>query len=136
MKKSQWAIQTADSIMARTPKLYEDKGYKGSWTYDYGVVLNGFEWLWKQTGDSKYLQFIQDNMDYFIQEDGSVKGYHLEEYNIDHINNGKLLLTLYKEAKQEKTKKRLLYLESNLRPIREPRKVLFGIKIYIPIRFG
>jgi len=69
MKKSQWAIQTADSIMARTPKLYEDKGYKGSWTYDFGVVLNGFEWLWKQTGDSKYLQFIQDNMDYFIQEE-------------------------------------------------------------------
>jgi unsaturated rhamnogalacturonyl hydrolase len=104
MKRSHWAIRTADSIMARTPKLYEDKGYNGSWTYDYGVVLNGFEWLWKQTGDKKYLQFIQDQMDYFIQEDGSVKGYHLDEYNIDHINNGKLLITLYKETKQEKYK--------------------------------
>lgn len=105
MKRTQWAIHTADSIMERTPKLYEDRGYKGNWTYDYGVVLNGFEWLWKQTGQAKYLQFIQDNMDYFIQEDGSVKGYHLDEYNIDHVNNGKLLFTLYKETGQEKYKK-------------------------------
>jgi unsaturated rhamnogalacturonyl hydrolase len=104
MKRSHWAIRTAESIMARTPKLYEDKGYNGSWTYDYGVVLNGFEWMWKQTGDAKYLQFIQDHMDYFLQEDGSVKGYRLDEYNIDHINNGKLLFTLYKETKQEKYK--------------------------------
>ncbi|WP_339316140.1 glycoside hydrolase family 88 protein [Paenibacillus sp. FSL R10-2734] len=114
MKRSHWAIHTADSIMTRTPKLYEDKGYNGGWTYDYGVVLNGFEWLWKQTGDSKYLQFIQDHMDYFIQEDGSVKGYHLEEYNIDHINNGKLLFTLYKETKQEKYKQASTLLRKQL----------------------
>lgn len=97
-----WSVRTADSIMERTPKLYEVKGYHGKWSYDYAVVLKGFELLWKQTGDRKYLQYIQSNMDYFIQEDGTIRGYHLDEYNIDHINNGKLLFLLYNETKEEK----------------------------------
>lgn len=105
MNNTHWAIKTADSIMERTPKLYEDKGKHGKWSYDYGVVLKGFELLFKQTGDRKYFQYIQDNMDYFIGEDGNVLGYCLDEYNIDHINNGKLLFLLYNETKQDKYKK-------------------------------
>ncbi|MBP1043947.1 glycoside hydrolase family 88 protein [Vagococcus sp. BWB3-3] len=102
MTEINWSIKTADSIIERTPKLYEDKGYHGKWSYDYGVVLKGFEAIWRATKDPKYLQFIQDNMDYFIQADGSIRGYEVGEYNIDHINNGKLLFTLYRETGQEK----------------------------------
>ncbi|MFB5677902.1 glycoside hydrolase family 105 protein [Paenibacillus terreus] len=111
---TQWAVRTADSIMQRTPRLYEARGYDSKWSYDYGVVLKGFEAMWKQTGDRKYFRFIQDNMDYFIQEDGSIRGYHLEEYNIDHINNGKLLFPLYRETGQEKYKKAAALLREQL----------------------
>ncbi|MWV43894.1 glycosyl hydrolase family 88 [Paenibacillus sp. HJL G12] len=114
MDKTSWAVRTADSIMERTPKLYEDKGYHGKWSYDYGVVLKGFEWLWKQTGDRKYFRFIQDNMDYFIQESGMIRGYSPEEYNIDHINNGKMLFVLYNETKLEKYKQAAELLMSQL----------------------
>lgn len=114
MTISAWSTSTAESIMERMPKLYEDKGYDGKWSYDYGVVLKGFELLWKQTGERKYFQFIKDNMDRFIQEDGSIRGYHLEEYNIDHINNGKLLFTLYSETKQEKYKQAAALLRRQL----------------------
>lgn len=91
-----WAVRTAESIMARTPKLYE--GYNGKWSYDYGVVLKGFERLWNLTGEERYFQFIRDNMDYFIGEDGSILGYRGDEHNIDHLNNGKLLFALYKKT--------------------------------------
>ncbi|GGG03079.1 glycosyl hydrolase [Paenibacillus albidus] len=110
-----WAIRTANSIMARTPRLYEDRTYQGKWSYDYGVVLKGFELLWKQTGDRTYLQFIQDHLDHFVQEDGSIQGYRQDEYNIDHINNGKLLFTLYKDTKQEKYRKAAGLLREQLR---------------------
>ncbi|GIP27768.1 glycosyl hydrolase [Paenibacillus sp. J23TS9] len=114
MEKTSWALRAAESIMERTPKLYEDRGYQGKWSYDYGVVLKGFELLWNQTGDRRYFQFIQDNMDYFVQEDGMIKGYRLDEYNIDHINNGKMLFVLYNETKQEKYKQAAVLLRSQL----------------------
>ncbi|ASA23620.1 glycoside hydrolase family 88/105 protein [Paenibacillus donghaensis] len=109
-----WAVRMADSIMERTPRLYEDKGYHGKWSYDYGVILKGFELLWRQTGEAKYLEYIQNNMDNFIGEDGSVNGYRLNEYNIDHLNNGKLLFVLYQETGQEKYKQAAALLRAQI----------------------
>ncbi|MEF7561596.1 glycoside hydrolase family 88 protein [Bacillus infantis] len=105
MQDRNWSVRTADSIMERTPLLFEDKSYNGKWAYDYGVVLKGFHLVWKSTGDRKYFQFIKENMDHFINEDGSINRYEMEDYNIDHINNGKLLFVLYRETGDEKYKK-------------------------------
>lgn len=99
-----WGTHMADSIMERTPQLYTGKEYHTKWSYDYGVVLKGFLLLWKQTGEQKYFDFIKSNLDFFIGEDGSIKNYHKDEYNIDHINNGKLLFALYEETGEEKYK--------------------------------
>lgn len=104
-KKIKWSIKTADSIMQRLPHLYEDNGNNGKWSYDYGVILKGFEKVYEQTGNHKYFSYIKENMDYFIKDDGLIKGYDLEDYNIDNINNGKLLFPLYKKTKMEKYKK-------------------------------
>lgn len=108
-----WAGRTAQSVLERTPKLYE-KGYNGKWSYDYGVVLRGFALLWKRTGEYKYFQYIRDHMDYFIGEDGSVRGYRQDEYNIDHLNNGKLLFLLHRETGLEKYRQAAALLRSQL----------------------
>lgn len=115
MNNTQWAILTANSIMERTPRLYEERVHQGKWSYDYGVILKGFQLLWQQTGDPVYLQFIRDNMDYFVQEDGSILGYRQDEYNIDHINNGKLLFLLYRETGEEKYRQAAALLREQLR---------------------
>ena len=80
-----WSKRLAKSIMERTPRLYEEKWYKGKWSYDYGVVLKGFQLLWEQTQEKIYFDFIKDN--------------------IDHVNTGKLFFLLYKETGEEKYKK-------------------------------
>lgn len=99
-----WSQKMVDSVMERYPKLYELKQYHGKWSYDYGVVLKGIEKVWKQTGDQKYFDFIKENIDYFIDDEGNIKMYDKEKYNIDYINNGKVLLFLYKETKEERYK--------------------------------
>ncbi len=109
-----WAEKIAESVMKRTPKLYEGKGYEGKWSYDYGVVLMGFSLLWKRTGDRKYFEYIRNNMDVFIGEDGRVRGYRREEYNIDHINNGKLLFLLYRETGLDKYRQAAALLRAQL----------------------
>lgn len=103
-----WAARMCDSVMERTPKL--DK----KWEYDNGVIFKGFEQVWRNTGDQKYLDFIKTNMDYFVEESGDINRYSVTEYNIDHVNNGKLLFLLYKETGLEKYKKAAYLLREQL----------------------
>ncbi|HMT75046.1 MAG TPA: glycoside hydrolase family 88 protein [Chitinophagaceae bacterium] len=90
-------------------------GSQTKWSYDMGVVLKGFEGIWMNTGDVKYFNAIQAKMDWFVQNDGTVKGYELDEYNIDHVNNGKLVLLLYRITGKEKYKKAADLLRSQLK---------------------
>jgi len=75
------------------------------WSYEQGVLLKGIESVWLNTGDGKYFNFIQRSIDRFVNDDGTIKTYRLDEYNIDNINEGKLLLTLYRVTEKEKYKK-------------------------------
>lgn len=90
-------------------------GSQTKWSYDMGVVLKGFEGIWMNTGDVKYFNAIQAKMDWFVQNDGTIKGYELDEYNIDHVNNGKLVLLLYRITGKEKYKKAADLLRSQLK---------------------
>lgn len=85
------------------------------WRYDQGVILKGIEGIWNATGDGKWFNYIQRSMDVYVQEDGTIKGYRPDEYNIDNINNGKLVLLLYQVTGKEKYRKAADLLRSQLR---------------------
>lgn len=91
-----WAAQMSDSVMKRTPEL------KHKWEYDNGVIFKGMELVYELTQDRKYLDYIRTNMDFFIEESGGIRSYRVDEYNIDHVNNGKLLFPLYRETGEER----------------------------------
>jgi unsaturated rhamnogalacturonyl hydrolase len=80
-----------------------------------GVVLKGFEGIWMNTGEISYFNSIQKKIDYFVKDDGSIKNYELDEYNLDHVNNGKLVLLLYRVLGKEKYKKAADLLRSQLK---------------------
>ncbi|WP_050183241.1 glycoside hydrolase family 88/105 protein [Domibacillus robiginosus] len=104
IQTADWAKKMTESTMARRP-LLSDGVQNDKWSYDYGVVLKGIELVWRKTGDAKYLEYMKKNMDAFVGEDGSIRHYEMEAFNIDHINNGKVLLTLYKETNEPKYKR-------------------------------
>lgn len=106
-----------EKLAATVMNIWKDTVPIGSttkWSYDMGVVLKGFEGLWMNTGDVKYYNAILQKIDYFVKDDGSIKGYEKEEYNIDHVNNGKLVLLLYRITGKEKYKKAADLLRSQL----------------------
>lgn len=104
-----WSVKMTESVMTRTPE-FSDK-----WAYDYGVIFKGIELVYNKTKEKKYFDYIKKNMDIFVQEDGNIDRYEVTEYNIDHINNGKLLFMLYNETKEEKYKKAAFLLNEQLK---------------------
>lgn len=108
-----WSVRTAASVMARGPEVMDE------WDYEVGVVLTAFEQLWKRTGDARYYDFIKHNVDTFVQPDGSIRTYELDEYNLDQINTGKLLFPLYERTGDERYRRAADTLRRQLR--RHPR---------------
>ncbi|MDB5196565.1 MAG: glucuronyl hydrolase [Flaviaesturariibacter sp.] len=104
---------TAMTIWKDSFVLAGDKVAK--WRYDQGVVLKGMEGLWRATGEARYFQYIQRSIDFYVGEDGSIKGYKPDEYNIDHLNNGRLLLLLYNVTGKEKYRKAASLLRDQLK---------------------
>lgn len=76
-----------------------------TWNYIDGCMIKAILDLYAIKGDEKFLKFADDFIDYFVQEDGSIKSYDPQEYNIDNVNAGKTLFELYKLTGKEKYKK-------------------------------
>jgi rhamnogalacturonyl hydrolase YesR/polygalacturonase len=114
-KSSSYAIDLALTAMHLWKDSFTLEGDKtAKWRYDQGVILKGIEGVWNATGDRKYFDYIQKSMDFYVSENGEIKGYKPAEYNIDHVNNGRLLLLLYRVTGKEKYKKAADLLRSQL----------------------
>ena len=109
----------SEQIIATSMAIWKDSFSFGDrparWSYDMGVILKGTERVWQNTGNVKYFNYIQRLMDFYVREDGTIKDYKPDEYNIDHINNGKLILLLYRVVGKEKYLKAANLLREQLR---------------------
>jgi unsaturated rhamnogalacturonyl hydrolase len=96
----------AEKMAANIMHIWKDSfaldNKPAKWTYDMGVILKGIEGLWMNTGNGTYFKYMQQQIDFFVNDKGQIKTYKPDEYNIDHINNGKVLLTLYRVTLKEK----------------------------------
>jgi unsaturated rhamnogalacturonyl hydrolase len=80
-------------------------GKPSTWNYIDGCMIKAILDLYAIKGDKKFLEFADEFIDYFVQEDGSIKSYDPLEYNIDNVNAGKTLFELYKLTGKEKYRK-------------------------------
>jgi unsaturated rhamnogalacturonyl hydrolase len=80
----------------------EAKSYK--WNYEQGLILESIYRLWANTKEEKYFNYIKKNIDYYVNDDGSIKTYDLNNFNIDNVAPGRVLLYLYEATKQNKYK--------------------------------
>jgi unsaturated rhamnogalacturonyl hydrolase len=88
----EWSRRMADSEMQRlgTSLFHENPAAK--WTYTTGLLGEAFLKLAASTGDEKYADFGAKTAESFVESDGTISRYQLEDYNIDHVNPGKVLL--------------------------------------------
>ena len=111
------AAEVAATAMATLwkEKAGADTAKPTKWTYDQGVVLLGIERLWIQTANPEYFSYMQKSMDYFVSDNGDIKFYKAQDYNIDNILCGRILLTLYNVTGQAKYYKAATLLRDQLK---------------------
>jgi unsaturated rhamnogalacturonyl hydrolase len=114
-----WAEKMATTVMDTWKDLglgaVTDGASPAKWNYDQGVVWAGIESLWYKTGDARYFRYIQNSIDRLITKDGDILTYRIEDYNLDNILCGRILLMLYKVTGQEKYYKAASLLRRQLR---------------------
>ena len=108
-----WSTRMAEAVMARNPQTHT------RWDYTAGVVLLAIQRVGEATGSAKMLAYVKENMDRFVQPDGTITGYQLEEFNLDQIAQGRLLFPLWQRTKDERYRKAADHLRDQLR--RHPR---------------
>jgi len=126
------AAQLAQTAMDTWPDSFALRsGQPAKWSYDQGVILKGIEGLWEATGDGRWFSYIQKSMDFYVSDDGTIRGYKQEDYNLDNVNNGKLLLLLYRVTGKEKYKKAVDGLRAQLKQQpRTPQGGFWHKKVY------
>ncbi len=104
--EEQWSVRLSDSFIFTHPgaTTYDERLPKDKWTYEQGVMLEAMRQMWIKSGDQKYFNFIKDNIDQYVQDNGKIRTYKYTDFNLDKINTGRQLLFLYEETGLEKYK--------------------------------
>jgi rhamnogalacturonyl hydrolase YesR len=104
-----WAERMALSVIKRSPELYR------SWGYMQGLLLTSLEQLSGRYPKAIYKDYIRDYANDLIDDQGAIKGYDMDEFNIDNINAGKMLFHVYAATKNEKYTKAIELLATQLK---------------------
>ena len=91
---------TPDRTIWNVEKLRAGK--KGSWNYIDGCMMTALLSMAQITGEREYFDFVERFLDSYILEDGTIRTYEPEKYNLDDINEGRVLLPLYRATGKEK----------------------------------
>lgn len=89
-------------------------GKKPAWNYIDGCMITALLCASEITGEKKYFDFAENFIGYYVFDDGTIRGYSKEKFNLDDVNEGKVLFELYEKTHKEKYKKAISLLESQL----------------------
>lgn len=90
------------------------QGKAPHWNYIDGCMITALLCAAEITGEEKYADFAERFIGYYVAEDGSIRGYSQEKYNLDDVNEGRVLFDLYKKTGKEKYKKAIFLLHEQL----------------------
>ena len=81
------------------------QGKNPHWNYIDGCMMISLLDLYKESKDESYFQFVESFIDYYVSEDGTMLGYDRLTYNLDDINESRVLFDLFEITKKDKYQK-------------------------------
>ena len=108
------------SEMKRVPKSFLlDFSKKPRWSYVMGIELEAMLDTYLKYGGDAIRKYCQEYTDTMIYADGNIRGYKLEDYNLDNIRTGHFVTRMYKLWPE---KKNLLAMQLMMRQLKnQPR---------------
>ena len=111
------AESTPDKPLWNIEKIKEGK--INGWNYIDGCMMIALLNLYKITGQRRYYDFAENFLDYYVFEDGSLRGFKEADYNLDNICEGRVLFDVYALSGKEKYRRAIDTLYGQLQ--RQPR---------------
>ena len=96
----QISTRLAESEMKRRGESLSHGGWDAltsrpsSWNYTTGLLMQAMDDLSAAAGDRRFSDYARRTIDSYLTKDGAILGYEAGEFNIDHINSGKMLQRL------------------------------------------
>lgn len=110
-----WSVRMVESEMIRCPESWQlDFQPTLKWDYCHGLELQAMLDVYDRYGDRRYFDYALAYADTMVNVDGTIKKYKREEFSLDRINSGKFIFRIYEQTKEEKYKKALALMRSQL----------------------
>lgn len=84
------------------------------WNYIDGCMMSALYQLYIITGEKRYFNFVKNYIDYYVEQDGTIRTYNKEKFNLDDVNEGRVLFDLYGATGEEKYKKAIFNIYDQL----------------------
>lgn len=102
--ETSYSVQMAETVLSYN-NIWGIEGRKDPiWSYTVGLLASSFIDLAQVTGNQKYFLAVKEYADSLIDENGIIKRYKKEDYNIDNLNSGKILFDLYEKTGDKRYK--------------------------------
>jgi unsaturated rhamnogalacturonyl hydrolase len=101
----EWGKCIANTFISKYPNPADFEIYsKGRWNYTNGYYLNALSDYYLVTKNPEYLNYIKDWVSIFVNDKGELdpKKYKMNDYELDNILPGRLLLFLYQQTGDQK----------------------------------
>lgn len=99
-----WSVRIAESFVQRHPGAvtYNSISPDKKWNYEQGLMLVALRQMALHSGQKKYFEFVRQNLDQYIETDGTIKTYKRTDYNIDNVAPGRPVLWVYESTRLDK----------------------------------
>ncbi|OGO15012.1 MAG: hypothetical protein A2Y93_11510 [Chloroflexi bacterium RBG_13_68_17] len=104
-----WSLRMAASALARYTLS------QGQWDYRDGLLFNGILRVWERTRDESLWKSLTSYVNHHVDPSGRIDKHSSEEFNLDHVNPGKLLFPLYRATGRERYRRAIWALRDQLR---------------------
>jgi unsaturated rhamnogalacturonyl hydrolase len=85
--------------------IYHGQNNSKKWNYEQGFIMEALFQAWIKSKNIEYLNYVKKNLDYYVEIDGKIKTYKIEDLNLDNVAPGRVLLNIFNVTKNEKYKK-------------------------------